>query len=88
MGEFHPFTLKKTAPITGRNLIGSRLRQIRRAMRPQVTLEDLAGRLANRGIQIDRSALGRIENRERYVLDYELKALADALRVSVLDFFR
>jgi HTH-type transcriptional regulator, cell division transcriptional repressor len=63
------------------------LRRIRIAQKPPVTLEDLAGRLANRGIQIDRSALGRIENLKRYVLDYELKALADALKVSILAFF-
>lgn len=87
MGEIHPSGMKKTATVKGRNLIGAKLRQIRLAQEPPVSLEDLAGRLANRGVQIDRSAIGRIENRKRYVLDYELKALADSLRVSVLDLF-
>jgi transcriptional regulator with XRE-family HTH domain len=79
--------MKKTAPIEGRNLIGRRLRQIRLKQDPEVTLEDLAGRLAARGVGIDRSALGRIENLNRYVLDYELKALAAALRVKVEDLW-
>ena len=88
MGESHPFGMKKTAETAGRNLIGNRLREIRLKRKPEVTLEDLAGRLAARGVTIDRSAIGRIENMNRYVLDYELKALADALKVSVVDFFR
>ena len=88
MGESHPFGMKKTAEIAGRNLIGKRLREIRLKRKPEVTLEDLAGRLAARGVSLDRSAIGRIENLNRYVLDYELKALADALKVSVVDFFR
>jgi hypothetical protein len=79
--------MKKTATLKGRNIIGARLRQIRLAQEPAVSLEDLAGRLANRGVQIDRSAIGRIENRNRYVLDYELNAFADALRVRVNEFF-
>ena len=48
-----------------------------------MTLEDLAGRLAAKGVQLDRSAIGRIENLDRYVLDYELVAIAAALRVEV-----
>lgn len=80
--------MKKTAEIKGRNVIGRRLRQLRSAQNPEVTLEDLAGRLAARGVHLDRSAIGRIENLKRYVLDYELRALADALRISTADFFR
>ena len=75
--------MKKTAEIEGRNLIGTRLREIRLKQKPEVTLEDLAGRLAARGVTLDRSAIGRIENQNRYVLDYELKALADSLRIPV-----
>jgi hypothetical protein len=80
--------MKKTATLTGRNVVGPQLRKIRLAKIPQVSLEDLAGRLANRGVQLDRSAIGRIENRKRYVPDYELKAFADALRTSVGEFYR
>jgi len=80
--------VKKTAEISSRNIIGARLRQLRAARNPKVSLEDLAGRLAARGITLDRSAIGRIENGNRYVLDYELKALAGALRANVADFFK
>lgn len=80
--------MKKTATLKGRNVVGPRLRQVRLAQNPPVSLEDLSGRLANRGVQLDRSAIGRIENRNRYVLDYELKALADALRTTVLEFYQ
>ncbi len=79
--------MKKTATILGRNIVGSRIRQMRLAKSPVVSLEDLAGRLASRGVHVDRSALGRIENGNRYVLDYELKAIAGALRISVSDLF-
>ena len=82
------YTHKKTAHIRGRNIIGRRLRQIRLAQSPEVTLEDLSGRLAAREVALDRSAIGRIENENRYVLDYELKALAGALKVPLADFFR
>ena len=79
--------MKKTAGFSGRNLIGPRLREIRLAQDPKVSLEDLAGRLAARGVQLDRSAIGRIENKKRYVLDYELKAIGDSLRVDIREFF-
>ena len=79
--------MKKTAAIKERNVVGRRLREIRLEQNPAVSLEDLAGRLANRGIQIDRSAIGRIENGKRYVLDYELKAFAAALRTPVQNLF-
>ncbi len=88
MGDIHPSHMKKTAGIEGRNLIGGRLREIRLKQKPEVTLEDLAGRLAAQGVALDRSAIGRIENAKRYVMDYELKAFANALKVDVGDLFR
>ena len=50
---------------------------------PQVTQDDLAGRLSARGVSLDRSAVSRIESRERYVMDYEALAIAAALKVSI-----
>ena len=79
--------MHKSADIKGRNIIGPKLRRIRLMQKPEVTLEDLSGRLAARGVRLDRSAIGRIENSNRYVLDYEMKALADALRTDVAEFF-
>ena len=50
-------------------------------------MADLAGRLAAKGILIDRSAVSRIENQTRYLMDYEVRAIAGALKVSVAWLF-
>jgi transcriptional regulator with XRE-family HTH domain len=52
-----------------------------------VSQEDLAGRVAAKGILIDRSAVSRIENQTRYLMDYEVRAIAGALKVSVAWLF-
>jgi hypothetical protein len=52
-------------------------------MRPRVSQEDLSGRLAAKGIQITQTGISKLENRQRYVMDYEALAIAKALRVSV-----
>lgn len=59
------------------------MRQARLDLTPAVSQDDLAGRLARRGVALDRSAISRIESRERYVMDYETVALAKALDVTV-----
>ena len=75
--------MKKTQKSAARNEAGPAIRRIRMAMKnPAVSQEDLAGRLATIGIQLDRSALSRIENQDRYLMDYELIAIAKALGVS------
>jgi transcriptional regulator with XRE-family HTH domain len=55
--------------------------EARRARKPELTQDALSGRLARLGIQLDRAAVAKIENDHRYVLDYELKALAEVLGV-------
>jgi len=52
-------------------------------MRPRVSQDDLSGRLAAKGIQITQTGISKLENRRRYVMDYEVIAIARALRVSV-----
>ena len=52
-------------------------------MRPRVSQEDLSGRLAAKGIQITQTGISKLENRQRYVMDYEALAIAKTLRVSV-----
>jgi len=69
-------------PLAGRNVIGATIREIRKKAHPPISLEDLAGRRAARGVNLDRSALGRIENGKRHVLDYEAVALARAPEVN------
>jgi transcriptional regulator with XRE-family HTH domain len=75
--------MKKTSGSAARNQIGGRVRQARLRCSPPVSQEDLAGRLAARGISLDRSAISRIENRTRYLMDYEISAIARSLKVSV-----
>ena len=65
-----------------KNLIWERVVKARFALHPRVTQKDLAGRLAAKGLHVDRSAIARIESGDRYVLDFELVALAQALKVS------
>lgn len=52
-----------------------------------VSQEDLAARLAVKGIYIERSAISRMEAEKRFVRDYEAVAIADCLRVSIAWLF-
>jgi transcriptional regulator with XRE-family HTH domain len=80
--------MKKTRKTRSRNIVGHRVRQARLRQNPPVSQEDLAARLAARGVELDRSAVSRIESKTRYVMDYEAAALAKALKVSVNWLFR
>ena len=75
--------MKRTRVSESKNVIGERVRLARLAMRPRVSQEDLSGRLAAKGIQITQTGISKLENRQRYVMDYEALAIAKTLRVSV-----
>jgi len=79
--------MKKTIKAKIRNVIGARVRDARLKCKPSVSQDDLAGRLAAKGILIDRSAVSRIENQSRYVMDYEAQAIAHSLKVAVAWLF-
>jgi transcriptional regulator with XRE-family HTH domain len=79
--------MKKTRKAHGRNILGSRIRKARLKCKPPVSQEDLAGRLASQGILLDRSALSRIEGEERYLMDYEIAAIARALKIEIAWLF-
>lgn len=66
-----------------KNIVGKRVAEARQTFSPALTQDALSGKLARVGIQLDRAAIAKIENNHRHVLDYELKALAKALRVRV-----
>jgi len=66
-----------------RNIIGGRIREARSKCKPPVSQDDLAGRLAVKGIVLDQTAISRIERQERYLMDYEVAAIAKCLKVSV-----
>ena len=64
-----------------RNIIGARIREARQLFDPPLTQDQLAGRLATEGIQLDRVALAKVENGLRCAFDFEVKALAAVLKV-------
>lgn len=66
-----------------KNVVGTRVALARKARSPRLTQEDLSGKLARVGIQLDRAAIAKIENGQRYVLDYELRALAEVLGADI-----
>lgn len=77
--------MKKTRENAALNDVGPAIRKARRASKENISQQDLAGRLAARGISLDRSAVSRIESQTRGVLDYELVEIARCLKVSPAD---
>jgi transcriptional regulator with XRE-family HTH domain len=73
--------MKKTKRSAPKNIVGPKIRELRLKAKGSPSQDDIAGRLAALGIQLDRSAVSRVENQERYVMDYELLAFARALKV-------
>lgn len=71
----------------GRNSTGRAVHRIRMAAKPKITQEDMVGRLARMGIVINQSQIAKIESGHRPILDYELAAIAKALKVPVQDLF-
>jgi len=65
-----------------RNVVGLRVRQARKLATPPVSQVDLAARLQLVGLKIAQSAISKIEQGRRPVLDTEVVALAKALKVS------
>ncbi len=76
-------TLKSDKSPAPRNLIGPRLKELRRAARPRISQEDLCGRIAQFGVILSRTQIAKIESGRRPVMDFELAAFAQALRVEL-----
>jgi HTH-type transcriptional regulator, cell division transcriptional repressor len=83
MGPTHMST--KAKPL---NLTGPRIRQARLACRPAISQQELSRQLARKGVVLDQTAISRIEQKQRGVLDYELVAIARCLKVTVTWLFR
>ena len=64
------------------NIIGPRIKQIRKQQK--LSQDMLAARLQIQNVELTQKCISRIEKQERFVTDYELRALAAALNVSVL----
>jgi len=64
-----------------RNIIGERVREARHRFDPPLTQDQLAGRLASKGVPLDRVGLAKVEGGLRSAFDFEVKALASILKV-------
>jgi hypothetical protein len=64
-----------------RNIIGERVKEARKRHNPPLTQDQLSGRLAAHGLQLDRVAIAKIETGFRCAFDFEVKALAAAMQV-------
>ena len=65
-----------------RNLCGKKVTMLRMAMSPKVSQRALAEMIQLRDVDVDKTAVRRIENGERYVTDIELKILCEIFNVS------
>ena len=63
--------------------MGKRVKKARLALKPRLSQDALSGKLAGRGVIIDRTGIAKLEAGSRYVSDFEVKALAISLRVTV-----
>jgi transcriptional regulator with XRE-family HTH domain len=66
-------------PPSYKNIIGARLKEARGDMTQQV----LSERLSQLGVSIDRAGISKIEIGERSVYDFEVRALAQILKVKL-----
>ena len=64
-----------------RNIIGKRVSEARHRFDPPMTQDQLAGKLAGEGVQLDRVALAKVEGGLRSAFDFEVKSLAAVLKV-------
>jgi hypothetical protein len=63
------------------NIVGKRIKEARQSYCPPLTQDQLSGKLAAIGLQLDRVAIAKIETGIRCVFDFEIKALARILKV-------
>lgn len=75
--------ISSTIVAVERNVVGPRVRSARKAAKPPVTQAELVARLQVLGVELDQSALSKIESERRPVSDIEAVALAEALKVPV-----
>ena len=74
--------MKQRTSSNGKNLIGERLKELRKSA--DMSQRDLARQLQLIGIDMDKNknVITRIETNKRYVTDFELQALKEIFKVS------
>ena len=66
-----------------KNITGKQIREQRVFHDPPISQTDLAYCATKQGVPLDQGAISRIEGRGRTVSDYELRAIARCLGVSI-----
>ena len=66
-----------------KNIIGSRVREARESHVPPLTQAQLSAELARKAVTIARAGIAKVELGERSVYDFEVKAFAAVLGVTV-----
>ena len=66
-----------------KNIVGTRVRQARKSFSGGLTQDQLSGKLAALKVQLDRAGIAKVELGIRHVFDYEVAALARALKVDI-----
>ena len=66
-----------------RNLCGKKITQLRKSLPTKTSQRLLAEKMQIKGFDMDKTAIKRIENGERYVTDIELKAFSEIFSVSL-----
>jgi HTH-type transcriptional regulator, cell division transcriptional repressor len=69
-------------PKQNNNIVGKRVRKARLSKKPPLSQDALSGKLAARGVTVDRAGIAKIETGRRYVSDFEVKALVQTLGVT------
>jgi transcriptional regulator with XRE-family HTH domain len=68
-----------------KNIIGNNVFILRK--KSKMTQKELSEKLQLAGYDFDRLTVGRIESGDRFVADYEVKALAEVFYISINDLF-
>ena len=67
------------------NVVGDKVKKYR--LERKLSQQELSERLETRAVYICRGSISRIESHERTVTDYELRAIADVLKVDIKDMY-
>ena len=70
-----------------RNVVGVRIREARYRGGQKITQQELAARLQTLGLDIDRTAISKIESGRRPITDVEIIAICKALDIKVVTLF-
>ena len=71
-----------------RNLCGKKIAELRKSLPVKTSQRMLAEKMQIKGIDMDKTAIKRIENGERYVTDIELKAFSEIFSINVDDLLK